>query len=117
MACAERGSTRGVSWHTGTPPVRAALLPLFAANDNGDIDYRAISAAAARLWREHGLLAPQTAAIRAQTAFWQGQMATCRWWHSVARMLDRALVAGECLTADLDRHGSASRVHDFPANG
>jgi hypothetical protein len=116
MACAERGSIRGVSWHTGTPPVRPALLPLFSANDNGDIDYRAISAAAARLWRDYGLLAPQTAATRAQSAFWQGQMATCRWWHSVARMLDRALLAGECLTAEPQQCKTAKPADRLPAN-
>jgi hypothetical protein len=94
MACAARGSLLSVSWQSGRRPDPRAAQPLFGANDNGDADYRAVTAAAQRLWRGHGQAAPAVAAQRAQAAFWQGRMASCRWWHSVARMLDRALVAG-----------------------
>lgn len=105
MACAPRGSLITVTWHSqGQPPVGPAH-PLFAANDNGDIDYRAVAAAAIRLWRDHGTDAPSQAARRAQTAFWQGQMATCRWWHSVARMLDRAVIAGAIIARNSNGQG------------
>lgn len=94
MACAAHGSMRTVSWHSRTAPVAVVSAPLFAANDIGEAPYRAIHDAARRLWRDHGFDAPQIAANRAQSAFWQGRMDACRWWHSVGRMLDRALVAG-----------------------
>lgn len=94
MACAAHGSTRTVSWHSRSAPVSAVCVPLFAANDIGEAPYRAVHDAARRLWRDHGADAPFVAASRAQGAFWQGQMDACRWWHSVGRMLDRALVAG-----------------------
>lgn len=116
MACATRGSIRGVSWQSGTALALPRARPLFGVNDNGNIDYRAISGAAGRLWRDFGTGAPHVAATRAQAAFWQGRMATCRWWHSVARMLDRALVAGQCLTPSTDvGAGIMTRGH-VPAN-
>jgi hypothetical protein len=107
MSCAARGSIRGVSWPRHTPTAAPGAQPIFAANDNGDIDYRAVAAAAARLWRTHGHLASVVAANRAQAAFWHGRMATCRWWHSVARMIDRAFAAGLCLRADTGHSPSA----------
>lgn len=115
MVCATRGSIKGISWHTGSVLSAPRACPLFAANDNGDIDYRAIAAAANRLWRDFGPDASFTAATRAQSAFWQGRMATCRWWHSVARMLDRALIAGYCLQAQAN--GTCPRRRYVPANG
>ena len=99
MVCAARGSMTGSRWHRGCLPAVPHACPLFGANDNGDIDYRAVTAASERLWRDHGSDAPYVAAARAQSAFWQGRMATCRWWHSVGRMLGRALIAGHCLRA------------------
>lgn len=69
-------------------------MPLFAANDIGEAPYRAVHEAAQRLWRDHRGNAPFVAANRAQAAFWQGRMDACRWWNSVGRMIDRALVAG-----------------------
>jgi hypothetical protein len=95
MACAARGTTRSVSWTSGAAPLVPQFAPLFGVNDNGDAEYRAVHAAARRLWAANGAHAPLVAASRAQTAFWQGQMAACRWWHSVSRMVDRALIAGE----------------------
>lgn len=94
MACAAHGSTRTVSWHSRAAPASGVFAPLFAANDIGEAPYRAVHDAARRLWRDHGIDAPLIAATRAQSAFWHGRMDACRWWHSVARMLDRALVAG-----------------------
>ena len=114
MACAAHGSTRTVSWHSRTAPLRPAdFTPLFAANDIGEAPYRAIHDAARRLWRDHGADAPFVAANRAQGAFWQGRMDACRWWHSVGRMLDRALLAGSIGVrqgADDDWTASARQV-------
>lgn len=117
MACAARGSLVTVTWTSRRKPVPCPGAPIFAANDNGDIDYRAVAAAAQRLWVNHGDQAPYVAAQRAQTAFWQGKMASCRWWHSIQRMLDRALVAGAVLTPAV---AARIRGHDYrrpPANG
>jgi hypothetical protein len=117
MACAAQGSTRTVSWHSGTAPLRpAGYAPLFAANDIGEAPYRAIHDAARRLWRDHGVDAPFVAASRAQSAFWQGRMDACRWWNSVGRMLDRAMVAGgNRLHAAADPHAVAV-VRQVPVN-
>lgn len=104
MASSARGAFGRVSWHRGTvAPASEILTPVFAVNDNGDIDYRAVAAAAARLWRDFGSHSSQLASLRAQTAFWQGRMASCRWWHSVARMLDRAMLAGYSLRLPPER--------------
>lgn len=116
MACAARGSLVGVTWRTGRKASARPGAPIFAANDNGDIDYRAVAAAAARLWAAHGDDAPLIAAQRAQTAFWQGRMASCRWWHSTQRMLDRALVAGAALTGDPPTPAKPGDQRRAPAN-
>lgn len=113
MACAPRGSLITVTWQSQGQPPAGPARPLFATNDNGDIDYRAVAAAALRLWRDYGTGAPGQAASRAQKAFWQGQMATCRWWHSVARALDRAMVAG----AIIARAPRVNAAVTIPAHG
>lgn len=95
MASAAHGSTRTVRWSCGADHAVVASAPLFAVNDNGDTDYRAVHAAALRLWKDHAGHASLVAAARAQSSFWQGQMTSCRWWYSVARMIDRALIAGQ----------------------
>jgi hypothetical protein len=116
MACAARGSLVGVTWRSGRRPLACRAAPLFAGNDNGDIDYRAVAAAAARLWSQHGDDAPFVAAQRAQTAFWQGKMASCRWWHSTQRMLDRALVAGAARAAGSAAPKISGDQQKSPAN-
>jgi hypothetical protein len=95
MASGAHGSTRTVRWSCGVEPALPTPVPLFASNDNGNSEYRAVHAAALRLCTDHGVHASLIAASRAQAAFWQGQMTACRWWHSVTRMIDRALVAGD----------------------
>ena len=116
MASGAHGSTRTVRWSCGAEPAVLALAPLFASNDNGDAEYRAVHAAALRLCKTHHAHASLVAASRAQTAFWQGQMTACRWWHSVARMIDRALVAGDSAARG---QGAANhpRAVDFPVTG
>lgn len=116
MSCVGRGTVRGISWHTGAVVPARALAPLFAANDNGDADYRALTAAAARLWRDFDADAAQVAAHRAQAAFWQGRMASCRWWHSVARAFDRALLAGHSLRVPPDRLTQIAQRNHVPSN-
>jgi hypothetical protein len=116
MACAAHGSTRTVSWHSRSTPVLFVSAPLFAANDIGEAPYRAIHDAARRLWRDHGVDALQIAANRAQSAFWQGRMDACRWWHSVARMLDRALIAGRNPLQSNTESLPASHFRQLPVN-
>lgn len=116
MACAAHGSTRTVSWHSRTAPVPIVSAPLFAANDIGEAPYRAIHDAARRLWSDYGIDAPQIAANRAQSAFWQGRMDACRWWHSVARMLDRALVAGCNGLNSIQASDGANVARQVPVN-
>jgi hypothetical protein len=117
MASAAHGSTRSVRWHNSNAHARVdAFVPLFAANDNGEAQYRAVHDAARRLWRDHGFDAPQIAANRAQSAFWQGRMDACRWWHSVARMLDRALVAGSHPLYDIAEPDERDDARQVPVN-
>jgi len=116
MASAARGSTRTVRWSSGATPLTPRFAALFGSNDNGDIEYRAVHAAALRLWDADGAHAPLVAASRAQTAFWQGQMTACRWWHSVSRMIDRALVAGEIATLPLPSAEETASVCHAPVN-
>jgi hypothetical protein len=115
MASGAHGSTRTVRWSCGTEALPPVLAPLFGDNDNGDIDYRAVHAAARRLWAVHGGHAPLVAAARAQSAFWQGKMTACRWWHSVARMIDRALVAGD-VTARCSADGAIAPPEHVAVN-
>jgi hypothetical protein len=116
MASSARGAFGRVSWHRGNiAPGSETVTPIFGVNDNGDIDYRAVAAAAARLWRDFDSYSSQLAAHRAQAAFWQGRMASCRWWHSVARMLDRAMLAGYSLRTPPERPSPPDR-RDVAAN-
>ena len=117
MASVAHGSIRTVSWHSPSAPLPAAeYAPLFAANDIGEAPYRAVHDAARRLWRDHGTDAPFVAANRAQGAFWQGRMDACRWWHSVGRMLDRALIAGGVGRQQGVESGLAAAVRQVPVN-
>ena len=117
MASAAQGSTRTVSWHSGSAlPHAARAEPLFAANDIGEAPYRAIHDAARRLWRDHGADAQFVAASRAQGAFWQGRMDACRWWHSVGRMLDRALLAGCVGMVERNPADAAMTSRQVPVN-
>ena len=117
MASAAQGSTRTVSWHSRSAlPHPASVRPLFAANDIGEAPYRAIHDAARRLWLGHGADAPFVAAVRAQSAFWQGRMDACRWWHSVGRMLDRAMLAGCAGIGERDSTGAAMTPRQIPVN-
>lgn len=116
MACAAHGSTRMVSWHTRTAPLPAVCTPLFANNDIGEAHYRAIHDAAHRLWRDHRFEAPLIAAAQAQSAFWQGNMDACRWWHRVGRMLDRALEAGSVAMRAANKSSPAANLGQVPVN-
>lgn len=97
MVRAAYGLINGSNGHSGRWPMVPHACPLFGANDNGAIDYRAVTPAWDRLWRAHGVDVPCVAAARAQSALWQGRMAACRRWHGVGQMLGRALMAGHCL--------------------
>ncbi|MBA4748656.1 MAG: hypothetical protein H2056_08085 [Sphingopyxis sp.] len=117
MASAAHGSTRTVSWFSPSTPLPVAnYAPLFAANDIGEAPYRAVHDAARRLWRDHGADAPFIAANRAQGAFWHGRMDACRWWHSVGRMLDRALLAGGVGRQQVFEAGLAAVARQAPVN-
>lgn len=117
MASAAQGSTRTVSWHSrSATALPCGAAPLFAANDIGEAPYRAIHDAARRLWRDHHIDATFVAASRAQSAFWQGRMDACRWWNSVGRMLDRALVAGGSRLHPIANPQAAPTICQAPVN-
>lgn len=117
MASSAHGSTRTVSWHSrSATALPCGAAPLFAANDIGEAPYRAIHDAAHRLWREHSVDAAFVAASRAQSAFWQGRMDACRWWNSVGRMLDRALIAGGSRLHPIANPQAAPTSRQAPVN-
>jgi hypothetical protein len=105
-------SSRAASFAANTvrfAPLRLAVRPVQAVNDNGDDRQNdALLRAALRLFAEHGLGAGHRAQAQAENAFFSGDRERYRWWLAITRTLDRKLAVELAGRMGSDRFGSRS---------